>query len=104
MKLVLHRFAEREMEDAFWTYEGRSDGLGTRFLDQVQRSARYLLTFPKSAPVARRIGGVTIRKRVLDRFPYDLFYTFDEDFLSILAIAHQKRRPGYWIERAHEIR
>ncbi len=103
MKLVLHRLAEREMEDAFWTYEDQADGLGTSFLDQVQRSARHLLTFPESAPVTRRIGNVPIRKRVLARFPYDLFYTFDNDALSILAIAHQKRRPGYWIERAHEI-
>ncbi len=99
MKLILHRLAEREMEDVFWTYEDQSDGLGTLFLDQVQRSARYLLTFPRSAPVARRIGDVAVRKRVLQRFPYDLFYTFDEDALSILAIAHQKRRPGYWIAR-----
>ncbi len=104
MKLVLHRFAEREMEDAFWTYEDQSDGLGTLFLDQVQRSARYLLTFPRSAPVARRIGDIVVRKRVLQRFPYDLFYTFDEEVLSILAIAHQKRRPEYWIDRAYEIR
>ncbi len=99
MKLVLHRLAEREMEDAFWTYEDQSDGRGTTFLDQVQRSARHLLTFPRSAPVARQIGDITVRKRVLARFPYDLFYTFDEDALSILAIAHQKRRPGYWIAR-----
>lgn len=87
------------MEDAFWTYEDKTDGLGTIFLDQVQRSARHLLTFPKSAPIVRRVGGVAVRKRVLQRFPYDLFYTFDEDMLSILAIAHQKRRPGYWVAR-----
>ena len=103
MKLILHRLAEREMEDAFWTYEDRSEGLGTTFLDQLQRSARHLLTFPKSAPVVRRAGDVTVRKRVLARFPYDLFYTFDEDALWILAIAHQKRRPGYWIKRAFEV-
>ncbi len=103
MKLVFHRLAERELTDAFWYYEDRSDGLGARFLNQAQRAARYLLRFPRSAPVARRIGDVTVRKRVLDRFPYDLFYTFDDDVLSILAVAHQKRRPDYWIERAHEV-
>ena len=50
-----------------------------------------------------RFGDVTVRKRALDRFPYDLFYSFDENLLSILAVAHQKRRPDYWIERAHDL-
>jgi plasmid stabilization system protein ParE len=102
MKIVLHRLADRELSEAFWYYEGQSDGLGIEFLNEFQRSSRKLLAFPQSAPIIRRIGGVTVRKKVLRRFPYDLFYTCDEDFLSILAIGHQKQRPGYWIGRVRD--
>jgi len=103
MKIIFHRLAERELTDAFWYYEDRSDGLGSSFLDHVQRSARLLLSFPRSAPLVRQVGDVSIRKRALPKFPYDLFFTFDEDSLFILAVAHQKRRPYYWIERVRDL-
>ncbi|MEW6688102.1 MAG: type II toxin-antitoxin system RelE/ParE family toxin [Pseudomonadota bacterium] len=37
------------------------------------------------------------RRRVLvARFPYSIVYRHDPDFILIVAVAHQRRRPGYW--------
>jgi toxin ParE1/3/4 len=33
----------------------------------------------------------------LERFPYTLHYRVDGDLLVILAVAHQRRKPGYWL-------
>jgi len=33
------------------------------------------------------------------RFPYTLFFRIDGEFVRVLAIAHQSRRPGYWVGR-----
>ena len=37
------------------------------------------------------------RRRVLRRFPYSIFYVVDPDVIIIVALAHHKRRPGYWL-------
>jgi toxin ParE1/3/4 len=36
---------------------------------------------------------------VLRRFPYTVYYQFDAATVTVLAVAHQRRRPGYWGER-----
>jgi hypothetical protein len=36
----------------------------------------------------------------MERFPFALPYVMREDLVVVLAIAHVRRRPGYWLERA----
>ena len=40
-----------------------------------------------------------VRRKSLARFPYSVLYTVDPDVLYIVAVAHQKRRPNYWLRR-----
>jgi toxin ParE1/3/4 len=40
-----------------------------------------------------------VRKYVLQRFPYLIFYVDYPDCIRILAVAHTSRRPGYWKTR-----
>jgi hypothetical protein len=39
------------------------------------------------------------RRFVLDRFPFSIIYLNDPEVLSIVAVAHSKRKPGYWKAR-----
>lgn len=39
------------------------------------------------------------RRLHLKRFPYTLFFRLDGEFVQVIAIAHQSRRPGYWSGR-----
>jgi mRNA-degrading endonuclease RelE of RelBE toxin-antitoxin system len=41
----------------------------------------------------------TLRQFHLRRFPYKLIYRVDDDNLRIIAVAHIRRRPGYWAVR-----
>jgi len=43
--------------------------------------------------------GRPFRKAPLQRFPYVVFYVYDDDNVEVLAIAHQRRKPGYWVRR-----
>lgn len=43
--------------------------------------------------------GGPVRRRVLQGFPYSLFFKVNTDEVVILAVAHHSRRPGYWIDR-----
>ena len=45
------------------------------------------------------IHPIGVRRKVMQRFPYNLLHTVDPDVLFIVAIAHQKRRPEYWLKR-----
>ena len=37
-------------------------------------------------------------------FPYNLLYAVESDLLVVVAVAHQKRRPGYWRSRVKKIK
>ncbi|HEX4962247.1 MAG TPA: type II toxin-antitoxin system RelE/ParE family toxin [Thermoanaerobaculia bacterium] len=96
-KVSFNRLAERELAEAADYYEQESPGLGERFLDEVTSSTLFLLSYPYAAP---RLSGVT-RRFVLPQFPYYILYQVrGKDRLRVLAIAHQKRHPRYWVGRS----
>ena len=54
-----------------------------------------IVEFQESAPVIRG----EVRGKVVSRFPYTLMYRVEGGFVLVLAVAHQKQRPEYWIDR-----
>lgn len=75
--------------------ELRAHGLGRRFFAEVRRAERLIAQFPESAKEIQP----GIRKRLLRTFRHSLIYSVEQDGLLILAVAHQSRRPEYWIGR-----
>lgn len=37
----------------------------------------------------------------MNRFPYSVVYRIEHDAILVFAVAHLRRRPGYWIDRNH---
>jgi plasmid stabilization system protein ParE len=91
-RVEFHEAAELELNEAADFYDLRDPGLGGAFLDEVERSFDQIARHPEAAARVRS----AVRKRILARFPYSIFYSIHRDQLRILAIAHQKRRPFYW--------
>lgn len=87
--------AEEEMNEAARFYESRSGGLGQDFLDEVQHTIESILALPESGPVVSE----HFRRRILRRFPFGLLYAIEAERIVIVAVAHLKRRPGYWKDR-----
>ena len=97
MKSVqFHPEAEAEMIAAAQFYQERADGLGVRFLESVQAVIRHISNFPKSTRIVR---GRSVRAAVARTFPYSVVYSESGDGIVILAVAHHRRRPGYWKTR-----
>ena len=93
---TFNRLAERELAEAVEYYEAERPGIGEAFLDEVEGAVAFLERYPKAAP---RVAG-EIRRLVLPRFPYFLIYRpLASGRIRILAFAHQRREPGYWIGR-----
>jgi plasmid stabilization system protein ParE len=91
-----HEAAEEELLNEIGYLEHRAEGLGRRFFDEVRRVEDLIAQFPEAAEEIRP----GVRKRPLRKFRYSLVYSIEKDGPLILAVAHQSRRPGYWIGRA----
>ena len=92
--------ATRELEHAAQWYEERRSGLGKRFLASVDNTLDQVRRFPEAgAPVPRVPADLTVRRAPVKGFPYHLVYLETAEAIQILAIAHDRRSPGYWLSR-----
>ncbi len=87
--------ARQEYLDAISYYEEVSTGLGRRFMEEADRSIRWIADKSELYRI-RAIGYQRINLRV---FPYYIPFVVRGDTLWIIAVAQSARRPHYWIER-----
>jgi plasmid stabilization system protein ParE len=98
--LLLEPEASRELEDAARWYEERRSGLGQRFLDAVASTLDRIVLYPTAGtPVPYVAIELAARRAPVKRSPYYVVYLETLEELHILAVAHDRRRPGYWLER-----
>jgi plasmid stabilization system protein ParE len=96
VKLVIVPLALGELHDAAAFYTASANaGLGVAFIAEFDRAASGILANPYVGAVFRG----TRRRYVLRRFPYSVFYQIAADEIRIVAVAHQRRRPAYWVGR-----
>lgn len=94
--------SEELFEAANW-YEDRRAGLGFDFLAAVDRTVALVRRWPHAAPAATDFPiGAVIRRAPIGRFPYRLVYLQVQVEIRVLAVAHEARRPGYWLARFPE--
>lgn len=94
-RATYHRLARRELNEAAQYYESESPGLGSAFLDEVERCTQAIVNFPEAGPLLTE----TVRRRLLLRFPYAILYSIKPDRVRVLAVMNLKRRPMYWVGR-----
>jgi plasmid stabilization system protein ParE len=98
MSLGLHPLAADELTDAVHYYATVSAKTANAFYEQYLQARRLILTAPQLYPVVR---SPNIRKHVMQQFTYSVIYrTTEAGDTQILALAHHKRRPFYWAQRA----
>jgi toxin ParE1/3/4 len=85
--------AEQEMISAarYYTREGAAD-VGSAFIEEIERACRLL----QQEPFVGKTRSESARRLVLRRFPFNLVYRVVADEVQVIAIAHHRRRPGYW--------
>ena len=95
-KLSFHSEARMEARDAMLYYRELDPVNAAEFLEIYETAIAQILTTPLACAVL--VGKV--RSKILRKYPYTIFYRFDADEVRIIAVAHQKRRPGYWLNRS----
>ena len=93
MKLVILPQAQDELQHAVAFYIAQANiALGEAFINEFERAAAVLL----ETPLIGQHWRSGTRRFSLHLFPYSIIYQVKPDFLRIIAVAHHRRRPGYW--------
>ncbi|HJP93747.1 MAG TPA: type II toxin-antitoxin system RelE/ParE family toxin [Pyrinomonadaceae bacterium] len=89
--VVFRRIARRELDDAISWYEERREGLGQEFSIAIENNLERIASSPEQFI---RVKG-EIRRAVLRRFPYSIYFLTEDFQIVVLAIFHVKRDPKY---------
>lgn len=87
-----HKDVEAEITTAIDWYDAQSEGLGERFLAELNRAVVSIQKNPAAWPEV----SFQIRRYVFANFPFSLVYSELGDSLLVLAVMHNRRKPGYW--------
>lgn len=93
---TVHTDAAAELLETFDYYERLRPGLGREFRLEFETALGKIRQNPKLYAAEDESG---IRRCPLRRFPYTLVYLNLEDHIWLAAVAHQRKRPGYWKRR-----
>lgn len=76
-------------------YNRQVPGLGDDFVDEIEAAVQAVVT----APHTYRVIEDDVRRYLVRRFPYGLYYTIENEVVIIWAVKHLHRDPDYWQER-----
>jgi plasmid stabilization system protein ParE len=95
MRIEFHPPARLELREAYRWYYVRSPLAAAGFAREIdgalQRIAEAFDRYPEAEHGTRRF--------VVTRFPFTIVYRASEAVVTIVAVAHQRRSPGYWATR-----
>ncbi|NBD17101.1 MAG: type II toxin-antitoxin system RelE/ParE family toxin [Cyanobacteria bacterium] len=97
--VIIHSEAIEELDGAVAYYEDQKVGLGFNFLVEVEQALGKIQQNPNLGVVYKVTG---LRRYVIQRFPFLIFYAELEEYIWVVAIVHGKRRPDYWRRRQIE--
>ena len=96
MSYVFHPAAEAEhLESVAW-FESKRPGLGASYLSDFEGMMAQVCEAPHRYPIEK---GSDVRRTRMKRFPYTVHFLESSGSIQVLAVAHHRRRPGYWLGR-----
>ncbi len=95
MKGVIHPEAAIEYAETAAYLKERSPQIAVAFVDSIEAGIKKVKRQPHIYPIVDD----DVRRYVVQKFPYCIFYTIESDYILFVAIMHTSRRPGYWKDR-----
>ncbi len=100
------RFSPESVEElaeaAAW-YASQRPELAEWFLEEIARALKSAQTRPASFPRLRDLpSDLVVRRVLLPKFPYVALFLEMDDNIRIIAVAHYKRDPDYWLNRLED--
>ena len=94
--LLLRPEAEADLAEAYEWYEQRRAGLGHSLLLSVEATLASIQENPSLFPVVHR----NIRRALIRRFPFGVYYLIEGETVVVLAVFHASRDPKRWQARS----
>jgi plasmid stabilization system protein ParE len=94
-RLIVRPLAEADILRAFRWYESELRGLGTQFLEALDEGFDRISANPLL--YAEIAGG--IRRKLLNKFPFGIFFVFENDEVRVLAVLQHAQNPDIWMNR-----
>ena len=89
--------AEVEYEEALDYFLGVSVSKALHFADSFEKTLHMILRFPLIGSI-RFTDFPDLRFYDIDGYDYSFMYNYENDMILIAGLAHQSRKPGYWME------
>jgi plasmid stabilization system protein ParE len=87
--------AQTDIREAAGWYEDRESGLGLRFLREIRTSLQHIAINPLMFPIVE----ADVRRALLHKFPYSIYFVNEPEAVVVIAVLHQHRRPDTWKSR-----
>lgn len=94
-ELIIRSCAESEISDAALWYEKQRKGLGSEFLQSIDAALESIQRAPNLYTNIYK----NVRRALIKRFPYSIFYILENGKIVIIAAFHEKRNPNIWKAR-----
>jgi len=95
LALRLRPEAEQDLIDAATWYEAQRQSLGHQFLDETLEAFAAIADTPLMYPAIHK----GVRRALLRRFPFGIFYKIESNVIAVLAVMHASRDPRRWKSR-----
>ncbi|MBC8493254.1 MAG: type II toxin-antitoxin system RelE/ParE family toxin [Candidatus Thioglobus sp.] len=95
MNFSFHPEAEIELNKAIDYYENIYSDLGLDFANEVYVAIQRSMSLPEAWAI---IDG-NIRRSLVNRFPFGVLYSKEDDKILVIAVMHLNRLPNYWKDR-----
>ena len=95
VELIIRPEAEEDIKGAFQFYEDCSKGLGSDFLLSIDAILSRIQRNPEIFQKTYK----EIRRGLIQRFPYGVFYFAEKERIVVIGVLHCKRNPKTWQER-----
>lgn len=96
MNYEIHSGAEEDYQVALVYYGARSGQSKLRFESEYESLVRRICDAPRMYAV---VAPPDIRQARMRHFPYSVLFRETADGINIIAVAHSRRKPGYWLDR-----
>lgn len=97
MRFHFHGGAKRDLKQSYSWYRKSSDRAASEFLEEISATLDKISNTPGDFhPVSKHSKARSVR---VDRYPFSIIYLPSATNVIIVAVAHDKRRPGYWQRR-----
>jgi plasmid stabilization system protein ParE len=87
--------ADAELAEARQWYAHQRADLDTEFMERIDEALSRIVRNPQLYPIVYR----TLRRAVVRRFPFAVFYEVTADEIQVVAVFHSRRDPEVWKSR-----